>query len=254
MTIIVGLYSPRAKSGKSTACRTISAAYATDLVKISGAMKAMCAQAIAAFVPADDMDAWVEGAHKDQPVPGLMPDCAHNPAVAEALVEAMGVQRAQDHTPLPLTDARGTPLTKARIQADLVLAWGQALAGIFAQTGALTPRDLQKTLGLEFGRTLYGMDFWLRLVKARVDSSTAPVVIIDDVRFPDDIQFVAARPSVSVRIHRPSAEDIDAHPSEGLLESWPFDCSIDNDSTLEVYQERLHTTLIPLIKARIDAL
>lgn len=251
MPLIVGLYSPRPQSGKSTACQELATLASIDTLKVSGAMKAMCAAAIAPFVPEADMDGWVEGAYKDKPVPNLLPDCAQNPAVADALIAAMGVDNAQEDDPLPLRDATGTALTRGRIRADLVLAWGQAMAAIFGQNQALTPRDLQKTLGLEFGRKLYGMDFWLRILEARVAASTSPLIVIDDMRFHEDAQFVADRGGITVRIYRPDAQDHDAHPSEGLLEDWPFTVRLDNDSTKAAYSHTIARTLLPVVEDRL---
>lgn len=249
MTLVLGLYSPDAQSGKSTASRLVAARFSTETIKISGAMKTMCAVAIADLVEASDLDDWVDGGRKDTIVPGLLPTCSKNPAIADALILAMGASLEDED--LPLHDRNGQPLTRSIVEADLILAWGQALGLLYAKNGGLTPRDLQKTLGLEVGRKLYGDDFWIRLIAQRVATSTADVVIVDDVRFPDDAAFVVGQEGVLVRIARPSAQRIDDHPSEGLLEDHAFDVRIDNDSTLEAYQERVLRDLLPLLDSRV---
>ena len=250
MAILVGLYSPDSQSGKSTASAEISRVFQTEIIKVSGAMKAMCAAAIAPFVPEDELAQWVDGAYKDTIVVGLEPDCAQNPTVAAALAAACGAPDAGETDPLPITDAQGEPLTRARIQADLILAWGAALGTQYIMRGGLTPRDLQRTLGLEFGRHLYGMDFWLRPLAARVAASTADVVIIDDIRFPEDGDFVRDRNGVLVHVERPRPARTHDHPSEGLLDGWLFDTHLRNDSTLDIYRARICSDLIPQIAQR----
>lgn len=247
MPLVVGLYSPNAQSGKSTASTSIRAQFSTETIKVSGAMKAVCAQVLVPFIDAADSDAWVDGAYKDTVVPGLTPGYAQRDDVVDAFISAMTGSQADATLP---HDGTGTALTKEILARDMGTVWLEALERIFATNGGLTPRDLQKTLGLEFGRVLYGADFWIRIIAGRVAASTADVIIIDDIRFPDDAQFVTANNGLLVRIDRPTATRVDGHPSEGLLEDHTFACNLINDSTLDAYQAKVDTLLLPLIQKR----
>lgn len=58
----------------------------------------------------------------------------------------------------------------------------------------LTPRRLMQTLGTEWGRDMIAKSLWIDLMGASVESFAAQgveVVIIDDVRFSDEAQYVA---------------------------------------------------------------
>lgn len=247
--IVVGLYSPEPQSGKSTACKALATMAPLTVVKISGAMKAACAAAIAPFVDAAEMDLWVEGKHKDSPVPGLTPAACMVPAVVDALLDEMAGSADAPHLPFP--DAQGRTLTRSHLLGDLCLCWHGPLEAAYAAKGHLTPRDLQKTMGLEWGRKAYGADFWIKGVRARLAQVTTPIAVVDDVRFEDDADLVEAFDGVLVRIWRPSAERPDSHASEGLLEHRAFAVRLDNDAGLDAYERLVAERLLPVVAARL---
>jgi hypothetical protein len=248
--LVVGLYSPEPQSGKSTACKALAAVSSLEVVKISGGMKAMCAAAIAPFVPADDMDDWVEGKNKDANVPGLTVDACIQPIVVQALMES-ALDAGTTADTLPFTDEQGQPISRARLLADMETTWKASLQRFWDANGALTPRDLQKTIGLEWGRALYGNGFWIQGVEAKLARVQAPIAVVDDVRFPDDADLVERWDGLLVRIWRPNADKPDAHGSEGLLENRTFQARLDNTSDLAAYVEKVDALLLPLVRARL---
>ena len=117
--------------------------------------------------------------------------------------------------------------------------------------GPITSRDIQKTLGKEWGRTLFGARFWTRPLRAAIEASTAPVVLIDDVRFPADHAIVCAFGGINVRIVRPlGAAEIDDHGSEGLLERHAFDVDLVNDGSLADLRGNVDRLLLPRLPLR----
>jgi len=58
------------------------------------------------------------------------------------------------------------------------------------ELGGMTQRDFLRSLG-EWGRDIRP-DFWVELWKASVDTSGADVVLVDDVRYPNEIEAVKA--------------------------------------------------------------
>jgi hypothetical protein len=55
-----------------------------------------------------------------------------------------------------------------------------------AMLGGKSGRDVMKTLGTEWGRNMVYRDLWSDRWKAMVNASRAPIVISDDLRFPNE--------------------------------------------------------------------
>lgn len=237
--MLIGLYSPSPQSGKSTVTRILAEDKVFTVFKVSGAMKAMSAAAISGLV--DDIESYVDGAHKDTSIPALTQDTLleRAPAMADALIDSSAGTL--------LEDSNGNTLSRDRLIEDLKTVFVPAALSL-GQKDGITPRDIQKILGLEWGRQLYGFDFWLKPLAAALEASKTPLNIIDDVRYPDDGQFVADRDGIMVKIIRPSAENPDGHASEGLLEDFPFDLVFVNDSDLETFDHNIREQLLPLLE------
>lgn len=100
------------------------------------------------------------------------------------------------------------------------------------------PRHAMQTLGTEWGRDCMGEDFWIEVAEAKVRSllNAGKSIVIDDIRFPNEFDFVKdTLGGTMVHIRRPSLEVEQpkptwwrrlfsrAHRSEGNLEKKPFD-------------------------------
>ncbi len=60
------------------------------------------------------------------------------------------------------------------------------------------------------------------------------LVIVPDVRFPFEAEWVKENKGLVIRIFRPQADSVvDSHLSESLVDTIPFDFSISNDGKLE---------------------
>lgn len=248
--LVVGLYSPDPQSGKSTACKALARITDLEVVKISGAMKAMCGAAIAPFIDPASMEDWIEGKHKDAVVPGLTVDACITPDVVQALMDA-SLETGTNADALSFLDVQGTAITRARLMDDMATTWKAALQRFWDADGGLTPRDLQKTIGLEWGRALYGTGFWIQGVEAKLDRVQAPLALVDDVRFPDDADLIERRDGLLVRVWRPQADKPDSHASEGLLENRDFAVRLDNISDLDTYVALVEERLVPLVRDRL---
>lgn len=81
--------------------------------------------------------------------------------------------------------------------------------------GGKTPRHAMQTLGTEWGRDLITPDLWIRAWQAAVAKVPAGVpVVVDDLRFPNEVEAVRAAGGVIVRIDRPGAGTASTHVSE----------------------------------------
>jgi hypothetical protein len=237
--IIFGLYSPEPQSGKSTLTQMLSNYHQVGIYKVSGAMKAMCEALVAPFLEGENILSWIEGSQKDTIVPGMTQDDVARGIenMVSALFNSSGGQ--------VLTDSLDQEISRSRLINDMKTVFLPNL--MRNRENGITPRDVQKVLGLEFGRILYGDDFWLKPLRAQISVSEDEIVVIDDIRFEDDAYLVAELGGYLVRIERPGAKKPDAHQSEGRLEEFDFDANLKNDGTLEDFETLVKSKILPLI-------
>ena len=80
-----------------------------------------------------------------------------------------------------------------------------------AQWG-MTPRTIMQLFGTEAMREVFGLDFWLKQAADRIEVLAAGAaakrlcVVIDDVRFPNEIEWVKANGGHMLYVHRPDTE------------------------------------------------
>lgn len=86
-----------------------------------------------------------------------------------------------------------------------------------APMGSLRGRTLRhalQTLGTEWGRDCMGAGIWLRVIQDRIHAGEHQVVILDDVRFPNEAEFCRNRGLVCEVRGRGYKTQSDAHESE----------------------------------------
>jgi hypothetical protein len=106
-----------------------------------------------------------------------------------------------------------------------------------------SPRHAMQTLGTEWGRDCMGEDFWIEVAEVKIRSllNAGKSIVIDDIRFENEFDFVKdTLGGTTVHIRRPSLEVAQpkptwwrrffsrAHRSEGNLEKKPFDFYFEN--------------------------
>lgn len=99
------------------------------------------------------------------------------------------------------------------------------------QFGGKSFRFMAQTLGTEWGRHLISRDLWVDLVL--LAKNRPNLLVIDDVRFPNEFHAIKAEGGQVWRIFRPGQLPTSDHPSEGLLEGFEFDEKITNGGTFE---------------------
>ena len=95
-------------------------------------------------------------------------------------------------------------------------------------------RHLAQTLGTEWGRSIEP-EFWLRIARARVQALQdrgERCIVISDVRFTNEAEWIHALGGQVWRISRLSAEPVRPHASELISHITP-DRTIDNSGTVE---------------------
>ncbi len=89
--------------------------------------------------------------------------------------------------------------------------------------------------GTDYRRKLYSHDYWIKKMEQAVESfdkSGVKTLIIPDVRFFNEAEFIRKHHGTVVRITRMYDDTTDRHPSETELDDYKFDYVIQNDGTL----------------------
>jgi hypothetical protein len=92
----------------------------------------------------------------------------------------------------------------------------------------VTPRRLMVDLGTAWGRECIREDLWLRLWSAQADRFNR--VVVDDVRFPNEVDIIRNRGGVIWRLERPGLA-AGSHVSEQLRVADP-EITLVNDRSL----------------------
>lgn len=107
-------------------------------------------------------------------------------------------------------------------------------------------RLIMQGWGTDFRRKLHGDDYWVRKLGNKLLhlSNTYQLIIIPDVRFQNEVNFIKALNGEVWNVVRfPGTTD--AHPSETELINYDkFDCVVDNTGTLEQLEVRVKMQLL----------
>jgi len=117
-------------------------------------------------------------------------------------------------------------------------------------------RKMAQALGTEWGRAL-NSDLWLDIAaeKIRVCQQYGnPGVVISDVRFVNEAQWIKAQGGLIWKIIRPDVEPVREHVSEDLVASLPYDYVIDNRGTVENLAMAVDSALNYCLKVRPNML
>jgi hypothetical protein len=120
----------------------------------------------------------------------------------------------------------------------------------------LSPRILAQWLGTEVGRYLAGPDVWLEVMWRkyqqhcydRVTGNYLAPLVVPDVRFDNEADFIRSKGGVVVRITRMGAKPVAAHVSEAGL-SRPADLTIENFGDIEEFKTHAFLSLQTLRRA-----
>lgn len=106
-------------------------------------------------------------------------------------------------------------------------------------TESLTPRILLQKLGTECGREIIHNNIWVNSLMA--DYNPTLNWIVTDVRFPNEAQAIKNHGGYLIRVNRNTGLTSE-HPSETALDNYDgFDLIIDNNGSLEEYQEKIRS-------------
>jgi hypothetical protein len=111
---------------------------------------------------------------------------------------------------------------------DILRAAGESGAG------DVTARTMMQSLGTDWGRELVHPSLWVRPFDRKLlDAITlGNSVVVDDMRFPNEYDYVATRGGVLVEVTRPNVHPTNRHRSEGQLRGRPRHHAIVNEGSL----------------------
>jgi hypothetical protein len=142
--------------------------------------------------------------------------------IASLLVERFGFRRERFAGPLK-DMLRAIGLEDGHLDGPLKEVPCALLAG-------RTPRYVMQRLGSEFGREMIAPDWWTLLWRYRVGPH--PLVVADDVRFPNEVEIIRGHGGVVWRVSRPG-HDSDGHVSESHISSIQVDAEFVNDGSID---------------------
>jgi hypothetical protein len=119
----------------------------------------------------------------------------------------------------------------------------------------VSSRRLQQTLGTEWGRTYIDDTVWIRIALQRIYSclKKGTSVILDDLRFPNEMEALQGAGAFTVYLLRQDARHWDwKHDSEQGIDGHQFDYGLENKGTLDDLRTEADT-LVPLILSQRQA-
>ena len=116
--------------------------------------------------------------------------------------------------------------------------WGDEKATPLADFGGKTPRHIMQTLGTDWGRQMVDQDIWITLWKKSVTVGPHADynVVVDDVRFPNEVEAVRALGGQVWRVERPGVATM-GHESETHIANLAVDRILPNTAGLYELRE-----------------
>lgn len=139
--------------------------------------------------------------------------------------------------PLALVDLGEGPVTTQIAELVDALGWEEAKR-------QPEVRALMQRMGTEAGRDIHGEDLWTSLVEHKMRKlGDRPRVVVTDVRFPNEADWIRSIGGIVVEILRPQefVDDLGsnaAHPSETMGWISP-DVRLVNDSSIEALHQKI---------------
>lgn len=110
-----------------------------------------------------------------------------------------------------------------------------------------SPRQAMQMIGTDCVRKMLCEDFWVRRMWLAVEESQANVIIIDDVRFEDEANFISELDGDIVMIKRPGGPTLPWHASENPPEDLSTILMINNQTveSFEIAVANLFSQIYP---------
>lgn len=107
----------------------------------------------------------------------------------------------------------------------------------------VTPRYVMQRLGTDVVRKLFGEDFWIRHLSYRLDTSDQSFVVVSDVRFKAEADFVKSKNGTLVRVVRPTDTSADTHITETEQQTIDTDYVLYNTNSVDTLHRKIDTLI-----------
>lgn len=104
-----------------------------------------------------------------------------------------------------------------------------------------SPRQILQWLGTDVLREHIDQDFFIKCVKQKIENSDKNFIVVTDVRFPNEAEFIKSIGGKVVKIVRPDAitTEHNGHITEQGIPESLVDNTIINDGTIEEYNDAI---------------
>lgn len=149
----------------------------------------------------------------------------------------------------PLLNKDGSNIVHMRRLTEMLAEYGRA--GMTLQQAwdqvKLVPevRRLLQRFGTQFGRNLMHPSLWIEFMFAKLGDPPPERVVVPDIRFANESDWIREHHGLVVRIDRPNVGPLNEHESEDLRDV-RFDTQILNDGTFEDLAEKLAVVMMSL--------
>lgn len=104
-------------------------------------------------------------------------------------------------------------------------------------------RRLLQVYATELCRTNYGADCWVRKVEQKIRAADVTEVVMTDVRFESEAEWVLANGGRIIEITRPGIGPVNGHSSEKGLDPRLISATVANDGTLDDLARRMEEAI-----------
>jgi hypothetical protein len=108
---------------------------------------------------------------------------------------------------------------------------------------AFTVREYLQRVGTEAGRNVFGEDFWVDMALPSDTDHVDKLLVVTDMRFPNEIDRVIELGGYTVRLNRMSDTLHGNHPSEQDIDDNLIDWELDNTGTISNLKENVKKML-----------
>ncbi len=121
--------------------------------------------------------------------------------------------------------------------------WNPAFKEVEIPFWGMSPRQMFQTLGTDAAHTYFGNDIWIKRLAVSLGALPEDDIVIPDVRFESEADFVRGLGGVILHLERPDAEPVRNHVSERGIGFHPGDWLLPNDADLPNLYTRLESLI-----------
>lgn len=96
-----------------------------------------------------------------------------------------------------------------------------------------SPRELFQWMGTDIIRNTFGNDFFVNIMRDKINKSNKSIIVINDVRFDNEAELIKSMFGKIVKIERKEQKKVTSHSSENGINYKYIDVIIPNNLSIE---------------------